>query len=153
MLQSRKVKLEAKLESSSSYLRFKHCNHGGQGESLVPPYTRRSVSLSSTAKRERDASACMRRHQASALPPVSSTAIKGGQAGVSLGSTWGQPGINLGKTWGQPWINVGSIRGQPAPPYHVVILRQPRHLTIRRGDAELAADQRAIVCQLPVPDA
>jgi hypothetical protein len=128
----------------------------------------------------------MRRHQASALPPVSSTAIKGGQAGVdlgstwgqtgvklktnwsqagvnlgstwgqagvSLGSTWGQPGINLGKTWGQPWINVGSIRGQPAPPYHVVILRQPRHLTIRRGDAELAADQRAIVCQLPVPDA
>jgi hypothetical protein len=32
--------------------------HGGQGESLVPPLT------------DRDASACMRRHQAAALAPV-----------------------------------------------------------------------------------
>jgi len=36
---------------------------------------------------------------------------------------------------------------------HVVVLREPRHLTIRRGDTELAPDERAVVGQLPVPDA
>ena len=86
----RKLKLEAKFESGSSYFSFNRRNQARstQGQPGVNPgstWSQVRVNLGSTQ----------------------------GQPGVNPGSTWGQPRVNLGTTQGQPGVNPGSTWGQP----------------------------------------